>query len=414
MKKIISVVCGAFLLGACTPQTESIDVHLHKRAGAMREYGSMMSFREKDTTTINGIMLPDVKVAPHDLTDVTYYYGNTSFPQALYQSYRKGIISKEDCMQYFNTWGTIDTLDFSTEPLKVFVVAAIGMNAKNEKCIVFDGNANLDFTDDEPMLYHRQHPVPLYHERYIGGKVIPDTTYVYTSERGGNMSLKAAEWVEQKITLKGREYRITIDNMGMDYSEHTSLTFATPYHAFHYKPGQYAVLENSFYLIDSLSADGRYVHLTEVPDAADREAMQKGFRACSFAATDVEGRTMHFPDDFKGKYVLLDFWSTTCSPCVYDIKNEYLPLYEKYHEAGFEIVGIADDNSDAIHRFKERTGLPWITIADRDYGNELLKRFGIRAFPTLYLIGPDGKVIAEDNSIRMQLESVLSQYLKVD
>ena len=76
---------------------------------------------------------------------------------------------------------------------------------------------------------------------------------------------------------KGKEYDFYIDNSGMKYDGHTSLNFSTPYHKYTYRLGQYAVLSDSYYLIDSLSADGRYMHLTEVPDAPGKEAMQKKF-----------------------------------------------------------------------------------------------------------------------------------------
>lgn len=416
MKKLLYL--GGVLsiaLASCTPQPENVDVYLQKRSGVIKDFGSMMSFREKDTTTLIGRMCPDVKKAPEGWTNVKYYYGHTSFPQALYQSYRQGIISQEECMGYFNSWGAaFDTLHQSPEPLKVYIVAAIGQNAGNEKSIVFDGNANLDLSDDEPMPYDRQHPVPLYHERYINGRIVPDTTYVYADDRMMGLTLKAAEWVEQKITLKGKEYDFYIDNAGVNYDGNISLNFSTPYYTYTYKLGQYAILADSYYLIDSLAADGRYMHLTEVPDADTKEAMQKGFRACSFTTTDMEGNTVNFPDDFKGKYVLLDFWATTCGPCVQDIDRKYGSIYDKYREAGFEILGVADDSSEDIRRFKEKHSLPWITVPDRDHDNELVKQFGIRAFPTLYLIGPDGRVCAEGIDVRINLESLLARYLRVD
>lgn len=409
MKKLVLGSLALGMMCACTSQPESIDVYLQKRVGIKRQYGSMMGFDRLDTLQLNQLC-PEVKVAPEGLTEVAYYFGHTDFPQAFYQGYQQGKISKEDCQQMFKAWN-MDTLDCSPEPLQVYVVAAIGKDANGVKNIVFDGNANMDFTDDEPMPYDNQHPVPLYHERYIDGRAVADTTYVYTVEQWGNLYLKAAEWVEQKITLKGKEYDFYIDNSGTKYDRNASLNFSTPYHKYTYRLGQYAVLSDSYYLIDSLSADGRYMHLTEVPDAPGKEAMQKGFRVCSFSTTDMEGNTVNFPDDFKGKYVLLDFWATTCGACVVDFKTRYVPLYEKYHDLGFEILGIADDSSDDILKFKEKYALPWITVADRDHNSELVKRFGITAFPTVYLIDPEGRVCGEGTEVRTYLEDLLGRYL---
>lgn len=404
-------MCGVcVLLTSCMSQPETIDVHLQKRAGVKSEYGAMMSFAERDTTKSVDNILPEIKMAPKGLVDVKYYYGYTDFPQALYQGYCQGLISKDLCMSYFNAWGS-DTLDYSSEPLRVFVAAAIGLNSDNKKVIVFDGNANLDLSDDEMMQYDNQHPVPLYHERYINGEVVADTTYVYTADKRG-LCLKTAESVSGKITLKGQEYDLHIDNARMQYDNDTELNFSTQYHSYTYRLGQYAVLSGSYFLIDSLSADGRYVHMTEDPDAEAKEVMQKGFRACSFVATDIDGDTIRFPEDFNGKYVLLDFWATTCGACVYDIKTTYLSLYEKYNSAGFEILGVADDSLNAINNFTKECPIPWITVADRENKSELIKRFNISSFPTVYLIGPEGRIVAEGFDVRMHLDAILARCLK--
>ena len=174
MKKLVLGLLALGMMCACTSQPESIDVYLQKRVGIKRQYGSMMGFDRLDTLQLNQLC-PEVKVAPEGLTEVAYYFGHTDFPQAFYQGYQQGKISKEDCQQMFKAWN-MDTLDCSPEPLQVYVVAAIGKDANGVKNIVFDGNANMDFTDDEPMPYDNQHPVPLYHERYIDGRAVADTT----------------------------------------------------------------------------------------------------------------------------------------------------------------------------------------------------------------------------------------------
>ncbi len=97
----------------------------------------------------------------------------------------------------------------------------------------------------------------------------------------------------------------------------------------------------------------------------------------------------------KGNYVLLDFWASWCGPC-----RQEMPFvkaaYEKYHEKGFDIVGLSFDNNekawkDAINKL----GLPWYHLSDlKGWDCIAGKTYGVNSIPATLLIGPDGKVVA--------------------
>ncbi|NDC54637.1 MAG: TlpA family protein disulfide reductase [Planctomycetia bacterium] len=98
-----------------------------------------------------------------------------------------------------------------------------------------------------------------------------------------------------------------------------------------------------------------------------------------------------------GKVVLVDFWATWCGPCVAEIPN-VLEQYEKYHDQGFEVVGVSlDEDRDALETFVAERKIPWPILYEKPAGegwrHPLATYYGISGIPTVILIGRDGKVV---------------------
>lgn len=96
--------------------------------------------------------------------------------------------------------------------------------------------------------------------------------------------------------------------------------------------------------------------------------------------------------DHRGEVVLLNFWATWCGPC-----REEMPVFENAYQRqaddGLLIVGVNfDESARDVSNFGEEFGLSFPLVLDE--GGDIQKLYGVRAYPTTYLIDRDGAIIA--------------------
>lgn len=141
-----------------------------------------------------------------------------------------------------------------------------------------------------------------------------------------------------------------------------------------------------------------------------------GSVAKDFTATDINGNKLAL-SDFKGKYVLLDFWASWCVPCRKG--NPHLKeLYAKYHDRGIEFIGVSDDDNkpEAWKKAVEMDGLPWRHVLrglkyennNFDHSADISENFGIHSLPTKILIDKDGVIIGRYGEEEQELDKKLN------
>ncbi len=126
---------------------------------------------------------------------------------------------------------------------------------------------------------------------------------------------------------------------------------------------------------------------------------------------DVNGKTVSL-SSFRGKYVLLDFWASWCSPCRAENPN-VVAAYAKFKNKNFTILSVSLDNSkDAWERAIKDDGLTWTQVSDlKGWRSSAAALYNVQSIPSNFLIDTAGNIIAK-NLREKQLDEVLSSVLK--
>ncbi|GAA3995724.1 TlpA disulfide reductase family protein [Hymenobacter fastidiosus] len=138
-----------------------------------------------------------------------------------------------------------------------------------------------------------------------------------------------------------------------------------------------------------------------------------GTQAPAFSQQTPEGKTVALAD-YRGKYVLIDFWASWCGPCRAE-NPAVIKLYNEYKGRNFEILGVSVDNEKTREKWVkaiQEDHLTWPQVSDlRGMDNEVAQRYHVRAVPQNFLIDPTGKIVAA-NLHGEDLKATLARYIK--
>lgn len=133
-----------------------------------------------------------------------------------------------------------------------------------------------------------------------------------------------------------------------------------------------------------------------------------GLEAPEFELVDVNGKK-YSSKDFRGKLVVLDFWYTTCAPCIK--ASNYLETYNKtYSDSGLVIIGMNPvDHPDRIVKFFEKHESSYLNLICT---KDLQEKLDANTFPTFIVIDPDWNIIYKKSGFSISIMDELNQIIK--
>jgi thiol-disulfide isomerase/thioredoxin len=129
-----------------------------------------------------------------------------------------------------------------------------------------------------------------------------------------------------------------------------------------------------------------------------------GAKITPFKAKRLDGKQVNFPDDYKGKVVMLDFWATWCPPCREEIPG-LVSAYNAYHDKGLEVLGISLDQANQaneVKAFMKEQGMIWPQVYDGKFWKAAVaEKYEIHSIPATFLVdGDSGVILAAGGALR--------------
>lgn len=292
-----------------------------------------------------------------------------------------------------------------------------GTDKNGKEQLIIDKNNNGDFTDDSVFVVDTQS---------LGSKI--------PLEKLSKVSVEY-DWVESGKKVKQFinvhiAYNPKFNIYGYIFAQHATATLngkkleIIPSHDLSYNtftvfdnevsstdgisPNKYLKDSNNVYRIKEIDINEKVLILEkEKKKFTEIESAQTGFRVPSFSEIDLISKEKVTLENYRGKYVFLDLWTTWCGPCIEEMPKLKV-LYDKIDHSKIEFIGIVGQvNFERINKIINDIGINW-KLVESTTENLLFNKFKVSHFPTTLLVDPNG-IIIRSNIRAEELEKIIEK-----
>lgn len=413
----------------------SIEIVLNRIAEGFGPNGNV-SIQISSRNKIDSLELsayPKMKNIPDNLNNVVEYCFHLNRFQFFYQNYRSGIFPKDYFLREVikRKWNLKDTIQLSEKNLKTTISIATGFNSEGIGMYIIDSQNNDDFSDDALKVLLTSTPFEqdkvisvsssIDVEHFDGISVKKEKQLMFVKLSAGKsekltVSFSFPQFIYGKFNYKNKSYIVCGEPLNDNQSIYIlddKPYFIPPGDSKEVEPFQFIVLDGDYFqyipksknsgqillkkVIKSKNDNGNEIlknTITATNQSKLPVASQIAMLAPEISGIDILNNLNISLNSIKGKYVFIDFWSTTCAPCISEFPN-IKEVYEKIDRSKLEIIGIVEDRTPdgKIKEFLQKKGVTWpnINIITKSTN---IKGYNIRSYPTTYLINPNGVIIA--------------------
>jgi len=162
---------------------------------------------------------------------------------------------------------------------------------------------------------------------------------------------------------------------------------------------------------DDESEDSSNDEETSLDEDENAEEDEEDEYVNDFTLLDLDDNEVSL-SDFKGKIVVINFWSTGCPPCRAEIPD-FVEAYNEYKDRGVQFIGVGLDNAENLRAFAEEYNISYPILIDGSI-DTISGKWRINFIPTTYIVNENGKVVVPPNvgmMTKKQLINAIEEWL---